>query len=143
MRMHLRRKTKNLEKLKKKLNRISKTKVLSGYLEGEMHPTAEMTYAQLMLIHEKGMGNFPSRPVREETLQELRNSLNVKRDIHKDISDYLLKGQPLDSALESIGLSVTVTAQSFFGVLSPTDSNPDPLIDTGKLKENWTWEIDM
>ena len=142
MKINLKRKTRNLEKLKKKINDLSSSKVKSGYYDGGIHPTANLPYAEMMAIHEYGMQGNVKRPVRQLALHDFKNS--YMRTLSKDLGKYFYHGGDMQTLLSGIGTTITYKAQSIFGNSQwlTVTSNPTPLIDTGQLKMNWTWSIE-
>lgn len=139
--MKVSRKTKNFEGLKSRIEKLSKSKVRSGYFKGGVHSTSGLPYSDMMTIHEYGMYGNKARPVRSLTLLELK-SKHV-RSIEKDIEKYLISGGDTKNLLQGIGITITNQAQEIFGSSKwlTVTSNPTPLIDTGELKINWTWDI--
>lgn len=135
----------NLAKLVKKLQSVHNQRVQTGYFkeQGE-HPTAEMTYAELMRIHEYGDGNFPARPVFK----------NLRFDIRNEIKPHLIKQLRMfvknptytrEHLFDSVGKWVADKAFDIFGnrggnYLTVT-YNPSPLIDTGSLESNFAYKV--
>ena len=117
----------------------------TGYFreQGE-HPTAEMTYAELMRIHEYGDGNFPARPVfknlRFDIQHELRPSLIKQLNMFIKTPAYTR-----ESLFDSVGKWVADKAYDIFGnrggsYLTVT-YNQSPLIDTGALESNFAYKV--
>ena len=140
------RKTNNLEKLAKRLQKLSRTHVSSGYF-GEQgdHPEIKLKYSVLMLIHENGMFNNPARPVRTITTFKMKA---YGKAWAKDISKYLYHNLHLEELLDKIGKDTTEVAQSVFGTPQLEANSPvtvelkgfnSPLVDSGLLRANWSW----
>lgn len=141
------RKTKNFEKLENKIKRLVKENVESGYFKEQPdHPTADMSYAQLMAIHEYGYGGLPERPVREITMSSMKGEVGkiIKRNLFRLSEEKLL---------DLIGKNTTELAKSIFGESPPLEPNSDytidmkgfdaPLIDSGVLRENWSYRVSI
>lgn len=149
----IKRKTRSLEALHKRLAALGKSKVESGYFEESgIHPEAGIPFARLMDIHEYGYrGDYsevPPRPVREHTLLEMGES---PRFYFGNIGRYLAGKVELADYLNEIGSKVTGYAQSVFGnssLLLPNsplyaedvgkDPN-NPLVLDGYLMANWAY----
>jgi len=144
------RKTRNIEKFIKRIQKLAKSEVESGYFsEQGDHPEAEMSYVDLAYMHSKGEGNFPPRDVRLPTIFALDDS-SYKPFINKELTSYLYKKQSLNQTLNDFGISVTSIAKNLFGVPSvhlPSNS-PDwidlkdgdtPLVFEGHLKDAWSY----
>lgn len=152
MKAALTRKTRNLEKLIKKIKKLEQANVESGYFpEQGDHPYAEMSYVDLAYIHSKGEGNFPPRDVRFPTYLNLQNSITFKTSVHKDLKNHLYKDLKLDTVLTNIGVEVTNLAKSFFGIPSsflPMNSSEwaeikganTPLVFEGYLMDAWSFK---
>lgn len=143
MRIKIKRKTRNIEKLAKKIKTLKKQKIESGYFkEHGNHPEADMPYAQLMNMHEYGMGNFPIRPVRSITI----NSLNLS-GFSKVLSDYLYDRKDINTPLDDIGEYSARIAKAVFGDTTKLADNSvttidikgfnSPLVEFGHLYHNW------
>lgn len=141
------RKTKNFEKLAKKLQTLAKESVESGYFKEQPdHPEANMSYAQLMTIHEYGFGNIPDRPVREITM------VNMKGEVGKILKRNLFKLSE-EKLLDVIGKNTTQFAKSIFGESPPLTANsPDtidskgfdaPLVYSGSLAASWSYRVSI
>lgn len=151
----IRRKTKNLEKLIKKLEKIDKQGVKTGvFIEQGEHPTAEMSYVDLAIMHEEGDGDFPPRTVRNLTLNEMKNSTVFHANIVNELKGYLFNESSLDFTLMHIGEDMQVIGENFFGEVNLPDmfynslntikmknGRDTPLVDTGALQEAWSFKI--
>ena len=150
MAIKITRKTRNIEKLIKKLEKIGKSNVSSGYHpEQGYHSEYGMSYANLMAIHEKGMfENLPPRPVRLYTQVEMERSYPQWSIA---IKKFLQGKQDLDSSLHEIGIEATQVAKGIFGQSPPLQPNHpitieiknsnQPLVYTGELRDNWGYKV--
>lgn len=141
------RKTKNFEKLAKKLQTLAKESVESGYFKEQPdHPEANMSYAQLMTIHEYGYDGNEERPVRDITMA------NMKGEVGKILKQNLFKLSE-EQLLDVIGKNTTRFAKSVFGDTSLLASNSAytidlkgfdaPLVDSGLLANNWSYRVSI
>ena len=142
------RKTKNFEKLAKKLQTLAKESVESGYFKEQPdHPEAGMSYAQLMTIHEYGYNGNEERPVRDITMANMKGEVGkiLKRNLFKLSEEQLL---------DVIGKDTTRFAKSVFGDTSLLASNSaytidlkgfdaPPLVDSGLLANNWSYRVSI
>jgi hypothetical protein len=145
------RKTKNFEKLIKKIQKLSKSHAESGYFrEQGIHPDSDITYSGLaMLLEIKG------KNVRKPTIHSMEGA-SFKRKIDKGISSYLYKDAPLTGVLDNFGSSISDIALSYFGRTSPTvvansqiwaeqtgDRSPagqnTPMVFNGHLVDAWSY----
>lgn len=148
----VKRKTNNLEKLTRKLELLKKSSVSTGYFKEQgNHPDTELSYAQMMNLHEYGFfGSYarvPSRPVRAILTVNLKMSL--PKYLTRQLSKYLYANLHLSELLDDIGKYSTSEAQSIFGSSALSPNSPvtveikgfdSPLIDTGFLRGNWSWK---
>lgn len=143
------RSTKNIEKLIKKLQKLSKASVESGYfIEQGDHPTAEIPYVSLMYKHAMGEGNLPVRNPLPVTIS-LMNSNPFLINLSTNLNKYLYSSSHLSKLLDRSGKDITRLASSTFGSTyyylpnSPMwadmkDGNT-PLVDEGHLQEAWSY----
>lgn len=149
MAIKITRKTRNIEKLIKKLEKIGKSNVSSGYFpEQGYHSEYGMSYANLMSIHETGKFGLPVRPVKFLTAQHMDRSYP---EWSIAIKKFLQGKQDLDSSLHEIGIEATAEAKSIFGSVPPLQPNSpetiqikgsnQPLVDSGELRDNWGYKV--
>lgn len=151
------RKTRNLEKLVEKLEALSKENVETGvFAEQGEHPTAEMSYVELAVMHEQGNGNFPPRTVRPLIMNSMKNKPFMDK-VSENINKYLFRDVSLNYALGYIGQDMAMMGKSFFGVPNSPDmpSNSDntieyfkggqdtPLVDQGFFKDTWAYKTSV
>jgi len=150
MTISIRRKTKNLDKLLKKLQTLSKHKVESGYFKQQGLHHSGYTYPALMSIHEYGKNGNLERPVKFFTTQAISNSKIPF--IFSEIHHYFKGNQTTTETLDNVGQIITLTARSFFGSPALEDNAPltielkgenSPLIDTGDLRDHWVWKTSI
>jgi hypothetical protein len=71
-----------------------------------------------------------------------------------DVKNYLRGKSTLSNSLNHIGIELTETAQGIFGDSGKLKSNSPttqrlkggkntPLVDSGELRDAWTWKIDL
>ena len=148
----IKRKTRNFEKLIKKLKKLDDAKVKSGYFpEQGIHSSSGIPYYELAFIHAKGEGNFPRRDVRPSVLTALWQP-EFKRTAVVNTMAYLNGKVPLESLLDTLGFKITDIAQSYFGIPSKYNpSNSDwwasqkkegdtPLVFDGELRDMWSYK---
>lgn len=151
----LKRKTRNLEQLIKKMEKLSEEKVETGvFAEQGEHPTAEMSYVDLAIMHEQGDGDFPPRTVRNLTLNSMKNREFLNK-VSVNLESYLLKDGSLNYSLGRIGQSMSHIGRSFFGSINPPDMMPNepnwadekgknaPLVDQGYLQDAWAYRTSV
>lgn len=145
------RKTKNFEKLIKKIKLLSKSRVDSGYFaEQGDHPTADMPYAKLATILE-----LKKKSVRTPTIFDM-GSYEFKNDLHTGLKKYLYGDIKLSNILDGWGEHMSDIATSYFGrpsssvtenserwaskegLRSPSGANT-PLIFDGYLVDAWSY----
>lgn len=141
------RKTKNIERLIKKIQLLKNSSVESGYfIEQGVHSTIGLTYTELMRKHEWGFG-VPQRHLRLSASNIVSSSPQNK----KELKNYLYTNQDMDTYLNLTGSRITNVAQSLFGVITaevPSNApytillkggRDEPLVDTGELRDNWAY----
>lgn len=149
----IKRKTRNFEKLVKRLKELNNAKVKSGYFpEQGIHSTAEMPYAELAFIHAKGEGDLPIRDVRPSVLTYLRQPV-FNKTLEVNIKAYLSGKVSLDSFLDGFGYRITDIAQSYFGdpdVLAANSAywaaqkgGNTPLVFEGELRDAWSFKTSV
>lgn len=139
MKMRIVKTGKMTEKLLASLKKLSDNHVAIGHFkeQGE-HPTAGMSYVDLIKIHHNGSEKFPARPV----LRVLKNQYpKIPMGWFKsEIGNYMKNPFNVTSIVgvfDAVGNQVGKLEKSIIG--NPdflvVGSNPTPLEDTGKLKE--------
>ena len=143
------RKTKNLDKLIKKIKALSRKEIKSGYFADQgQHPTAGMSYTDLAYLHATGTSKFPDRDIRLDAFYELKD-FNFTPLLNK----YFYGKASLEGTTSTIAFRVEDISQSLFGV--PSVNNPDnsdwwaeqkrleghggntPLVHYGYLRDAW------
>lgn len=145
----IKRKTSNLNKLKKKIQALSRKTIKSGlFADQGNHPTAGIPYTDLAYLHHFGTDTLPPRDIRYDALDELK-AYNFKPLLNK----YFYKNLPLDSVMDTIAFRAEDISQSLFGV--PSVNNPDnsdwwasqkevgnaPLLQYGYLRDAWNSRV--
>jgi len=150
------RKTRNLEKLVEKMERLSKESVETGvFIQQGEHPKAEMSFVDLARMHEEGDGNFPPRTVRPLILNEMKEQRFMNR-LTKHLNSYLLGDNSINYALGYIGQDMAKMGRDFFGEVSNPwmTSNASetimdkggrntPLVDEGYLRDAWAYKTSI
>lgn len=149
----IKRKTKVVENLTKRIKALKNAKVQSGYFEDSgTHEESGMSFAELMQLHEAPPSGyrFPPRPVR---LLTSKKAVSIKV-WETYIGNYLHGKYEVKNALNHIGVEVTEIAHDIFGdniMLAPnTKTTKDlkggkdtPLVDSGSLRDAWTWKVTL
>ena len=135
-----------LQTLKKQADDLHKSSVYIGfYTDQGMHEAAEMSYVDLMKIHEFGIMhdnvNIPARPVLNLTQEGGMFSSPDKIAIMKSFKGVFLKGIDVQQPLNSIGEYYQQKGKNIFGstLLLPTQRGNEPLIETGDLKDKFSY----
>lgn len=149
------RKTRNLEKLVEKMERLVKEHVETGvFIEQGEHPNAEMSYVDLARMHEEGDGNFPPRTVRPLVLHTMKERPFVDKVGHH-LKKYLLADYDINYALNRVGQDMSQIGKSFFGNVSNpwmTSNAPStiemkgfnaPLVEEGYLRDAWAYKTSI
>lgn len=109
----------------------------------EKHPTAPMTFAELASYHAHGGGG---RVIPRDVLVKVEAVYPFERDQEamRALSDWLDNPTDIRILLEKLGESRVNRIKSIFGThhLTQTESNPDPLVDTGALRDNTKYKIE-
>lgn len=153
----VKRKTNVVKPLLKRLEKIKNNnpKVQSGYFPSTgIHQGSGESYAQLMDLHEYGFDRsvffLAPRPVRQITMLQLRSNKSLWLD---DVRGYIKGTKTLNQSLNKIGLEITETAKNVFGsslllpnspvTVSKKGGRNTPLVDTGDLKDHWSWKVKL
>lgn len=141
---------KKIQKLKDKIKKLSDAKVYVGYyMDQGIHHESQMSYVDLMTIHEYGVDNngvhIPARPVLHYT-----NSGGVflpkdKEAIKKAFKGVFVRDIPISVILNKIGKHYQQKGREVFGstILLPTVKGNPPLIDTGDLVEHFSYRTSV
>lgn len=134
-----------MDKFLKSLSSLDSATVSIGHFESQgNHPTAEangskLSYVDLMKIHHAGdAGRMPPRPVRDVLKYQV--SKVPTRVWVSDFKSWIkspTEGK-LNNILISAGKYLQKEEKKIFGnpaLLSGTNQNPDPLVDTTALRE--------
>lgn len=153
--LEIKQKTRNLDKLARKIRKLGKQSVSSGYFaESGEHSNYHIKYATLMYMHEAGFegdhGYIPSRPVRLQTYMYMQSTYSRWS---RSIGDYLFRNKRMDYPLELIGKLSVQFATDLFGDSNRLVDNSEqtqeikgantPLVDTGELRDNWAYKTSI
>lgn len=131
------------------MREVAERVVKAGHFSEAGRHYSGYSYAELMQMHEDGLGNLPSRPV------YLISSMVIKGDIGKsvgrDIKDFVGKGDT--SSLSKVGEYMEDTIKMIFGDLSLLEEkaestkrssvSPDtPLIELGDLRRAVAYKVE-
>lgn len=125
----------------KSLKQLDGASVEIGWFD-EQHPTANMTFAELAHYHATGGGGrVIPRNVLQKTLAIY--PFDKDKEATKALAKFLNDPKNPDALLSAIGRDYVDKIKGLFGTshLSPTPNNPDPLIDTGALRDNTSYKI--
>lgn len=125
------------DKLLAQFSELSKNRVEVGHFaEQGMHPTAEMSYVDLMRFHASGRTYVVRDPIAVLKWMVKRIPVDIYgnhlREFFKNPSDK----RSLTAIFDSIGRFLSDKEKSIFGnpsYLKTTSFNLDPLVDTGAL----------
>lgn len=140
--------TKALKSLEKKLIKASHEAVQVGFFDGKLHPSGDMTIAEVAAVQEYGTREVPARPFMtttvmrdQEFLVYLENGLssiywgvtpNAKRGLRG-------AGQVLAESMKASVETWSNPANSLSTVRRKGFN--DPLVETGTMKENISWRL--
>lgn len=138
-----------LKRLQRNLSNINGEDVEVGYFNGEQHSEADLSYASLALILEKGTrdGTIPARFLFETIaiLNAPNTSLQARNIITRGIAS-LGRRNSAAATLDSLGRLYQQLLQDAMGMSPPLISNApsvverkgrnSPYEDTGELQEN-------
>lgn len=150
------RKTRNLEKLLAKMEKLAKENVETGvFVDQGEHPNAGMSYVDLAVMHEEGDGDFPPRTVRPLILNAMSNNPFLSK-MNKHLKSYLLGDNSLNYALSYIGQDMRDLGKGYLGEINPPDMPQNspytvtlkggrntPLVDEGHLSEAWAYRTSI
>lgn len=106
--------------------------------QGE-HSNTSMTYPELAQYHATG-GGGRTTPRDVLSLSKAVYPPNKDADVISELKSWLRSGTQggVEVLLDSIGSVQQDRIKSLFGssLLTPTDGNPDPLVDTGELRDS-------
>jgi len=135
-----------LQTLEKQAHDLNKSSVYIGYYTDQgIHEPSKLSYVDLMKIHEFGVNfnnvNIPPRPVLNFTQDGGIFTSPDKIAIMKAFKGVFLKGLNVQKPLNSIGEYYQQKGKDIFGstVLQPTQRGNDPLIETGDLKDKFSY----
>lgn len=150
--LKIERKTKNLDRLMRKLAKLRMNQVETGYFrEQKKHSESGLSYATMMNLHEYGfygdIGYIPQRPVRQITTVYIKANWGRAS---KAISQYLFHKKGIEYPLDWLGKHTGRYAVSVFGNTTLLESNSQdtidikgfnsPLVDSGELRNNWSYK---
>lgn len=129
------------EGLRNKLNKIDAEYVEAGFFDSQGdHPTANMTFVDMIKIHEFGLDGVTARMPMAKIGDAAWGSFTMMSG--KEISKYLNGNMSLDKLLGKIGRNVNDISYEVFGYSPPLviTSNETPLIDSGELSDAFSWK---
>lgn len=150
--MKLIRKTRNLDKLIKRVTALCREEVATGYFpENGIHYGSGLAYATLMAMHHQGYeGKYAFVPARKVRTQVALDMKSLFPSWGKQVNNYLYHDKSLRDTLDFIGRLSATRAYDIFGdksELAPNSAytihlkNSDsPLVDTGELRDNWSYK---
>lgn len=135
--------------LKTVMKEVSKRVVKAGHFKEAGNHWSGYSFAELMEMHEVGMGDLPSRPV--YLMAGILLSENIVSEVGGDIKDFIGKGET--SALDKVGEFMQDEIKSVFGDLSmlrekapstkKRSKSPDtPLVETGELRDAVRYKVE-
>jgi hypothetical protein len=148
----------NNNALVKKLKRFQKRAAFAGVLDNEQHPTADMSYAQLMDLHENGYMTSPDSAIPNK-LVPARPIMRIarktfdkkwKKDLVRLVTEELAGKRQLDQAYKLFGKIMVEDIRKVFDS-SYLEGNTEftiewkqsdtPMIATGSLFEKIDSEV--
>ena len=70
----IKRKTNNLSKVKRRIQKLANKKIKSGYFADQgSHPNSDLSYADLAYLHASGARGLPERDIRFDAIDELKS----------------------------------------------------------------------
>ena len=128
--------------LERKIKNLSRSNVEAGFFDSQgKHPTAGMSFVDLIKIHEFGMFGVTQRMPMAKISDKAWNDFTVRSGMV--ISRYLQGRVSMDRFLDDIGKETNEVAYSVFGHSPPLilTQSKTPLVDTGELSDGFSWRI--
>lgn len=146
MKIKLIKKGNQLEKFIRKVQKLDDQDVKVGwFVEQGKHGPSGYLFPQLVAIHHNGI-NVPKRPILS-IVANLEGPSKNSRDIRAILRNFFnnIETSIPSSVLEGLGEYYVRIIKRYFGssYLSPTSTNPDPLVDTGELKRNTAYKTSI
>jgi hypothetical protein len=126
--------------LKRRLNKVDDSLIYAGYFDSQgEHPTAGMSFVELIRIHELGLGFTEQRPMRH-IVNKVKNG-EIDAGIYRALTEYFTGKGYAANLMNRIGAEVNDLAYQVFGHSPPLQvtANPTPLVDTGELSDAFSW----
>lgn len=130
-----------------KLKKLNNQKVDLGYFEEQGLHSSGDSYVEIMKVHELGEWGMPARPVLGNV------SILINSDFERStgaLASFInsLVHTPSSSISDELDKLVSVYAhysERIFGnpAYLTVTFNPEPLIDTGELAENFAWRTTL
>lgn len=133
----------------KKIKKGMEEEVDVGWFESQGdHPTTdgEMTYPELAKYHAVGgQGKVTPRDVLAVTMAVWGE--HISSDVEASLNRWVQNPTKsnLDKFLNKAGGDLAKKVRGLFATsyLSPTDNNPDPLVETGELRDKTAWRTSI
>lgn len=137
----------NLAKLVQKLKKLNNQKVDLGYFEEQGLHSSGDSYVEIMKVHELGEYGMPARPVLGNV------SILIDRDFERSTgalwtfinSLVHTPSSSISDELDKLGSVYAHYSERIFGnpAYLTVTFNPEPLVDTGELAENFAWRTTL
>jgi hypothetical protein len=143
MKVTIKRVNNELEKKIDKLGSLDGQNVQVGWFVSQgVHEPSGYLFPELVGIHHNGIG-VPKRPILS-VVANLKSPPSNSMNINRLFRSFIRNIDTVDKKwlLDELGKHYVRVIKKFFGSshLSPTENNPDPLIDTGTLKKNTAYK---
>lgn len=140
--------TKVLKDIEKKLIKASHDAVQVGFFDGKLHPSGDMTIAEVAAIQEFGTREVPERPFMRTTIMKDREFVTY---LENGISTIIWGVKPnAKQGLKGAGqVLAEAMKESVETWTTPINSRAtvrrkgfnDPLVETGTMRENISWRL--
>ena len=135
-----------LNELSKELSKVTTEKFVTVgvHQDDNARPSDTMTNAQIGALNHFGTSDIPARPWLDVGVA------SASQEIVDTIADAIEDGEPMDVALNRVGLVAVAGVQDYMDELSTPRNAPstiakkgddNPLIDTGEVKQSVTYKI--
>jgi len=138
---------KTLDNKIKAISKLDGEHVDIGWFQSQgKHPTADLTFPQLAKYHATGGGGRVT-PRDVLALSSAVYPPNKDREVIQALTKWLSGGRTggTEALLAVLGDVQVKRIQSLFGssLLSPTSGNPDPLVETGALRNKTAYKTSI
>lgn len=144
MRVKLKKVSREFDNKVRDVVRMSGESVSVGwFLEQGLHTPSGLPLPKLVAIHHNGI-NVPKRPILSVVAHLVPPNQEAQK-IKAALQMLVLNPKETDKALSLIGGRYVEVVKSYFGssFLQPNDGNPNPLIDTGELKNSTSYKTSI